>query len=79
MKGVGLMRAVLRLLHHLILSAMQDFSQEHSSICVSSCGVVCFDPREGLRDSGTEADPVEPLWNGVGVALRDVSAPVAGG
>jgi hypothetical protein len=73
------MRAFLRHLRDLILSCMEDFSKDHSSVSVSSCGVVCFDAREGPRDAGTGSTAIEPLRDSAGDALRDLPAPVPAG
>ena len=69
------MRAFLRYLRDLILSCMEDFSEDHSPVSVSSCGVVYFDVGEGGRSA--EANPAG--WNADQVALGDLPAPVPKG
>ena len=63
------MRVFLERLRDLILSCMEDFSKDHSSVSVSSCGMICFDAREGPRDAGVEANRIGPLRDGTGLHL----------
>jgi len=48
---VGLMRASLRRVRDVILSSLDDFSNDHSSAGVSCCGVVYFGPCEATKDT----------------------------
>jgi len=69
------MRKFLERLRHVVLSAAEDFSKDHSSVCVSSCGVVYFYPAEGARDSSVETDPVEPQWEEHRITFPEILAP----
>lgn len=72
------MHAFLQHLRDLIASSMDDFSNDHSPVAVSSCGMVCFYAERGLRDTSAEPNATGSPWNGDRVALGDLSAQLPG-
>lgn len=72
------MGAFLNDVFQLILSAIRDFSEEHSAVSVSSCGVVCFDLRDGSPDSDAKAIPSGPPAAKSGLLFLERPAPTSG-